>query len=263
MILFKFKSITNGIRHQIKIKKELLCKTNRILKSSLKGFKSFSGRSSSTGKITVYHRGSGNKKLYRKLSYTKNFLAIVVSILYDPNRSSFLSFNYNIITGFFFLTPHIECVTPGSCILSYENSAELKLGYRLSLAYLPLGAVLSLVSYSKDGNASFIKSAGVYGQLTQKGVASCKIKLPSGCLQSVPLVGYGTLGVISNFFHNKRVIGKAGKARLMGRRPVVRGVAMNPVDHPHGGRTNGGRPSVTPWGKPTKGMKTVKKKNKM
>ena len=132
----------------------------------------------------------------------------------------------------------------------------------MTLKSVPPGSIIHSLSVSSIKNAQYIRSAGTFGQLIQKDLQHCKIKLPSGQIITVPLDSYVTLGIVSNFQHNLTYIGKAGRNRLNGIRPTVRGVAMNPVDHPHGGRTNGGRPSVTPWGIPTKGMPTVKKKLK-
>lgn len=258
MYLFSLKPYTSGVRHSLRIKKDLLCKSNRLLKKSLVGFKKMSGRSSETGHITVRHKGSGVKMNFRKMLFQDYFLGLVVAISYNPSKNCFLSLNYNLLTGLFFQTPQIEYVGPGSFLVYNFQAPELKLGYRLVLSDVPVGSLINTVSSLKK-REKFIKSGGTYGQLIQKSENFCKLKLPSGELYILNKFSNATLGVLSNKQSNKCVLGKAGKSRLCGKRPGVRGVAMNPVDHPHGGRTNGGRPSVTPWGKPTKGRKTKKK----
>ena len=126
---------------------------------------------------------------------------------------------------------------------------------------IPTGSLVhSLTSSQNTHKTCFARAAGTFCQIIQKGVSTNKVRLPSGLICTVPKDAYATLGVVSNAQHNSIYLGKAGRNRLKGIRPCVRGIAMNPVDHPHGGRTNGGRPSVTPWGIPTKGKPTVKNK---
>jgi len=134
---------------------------------------------------------------------------------------------------------------------------ELKIGSFMQLKHVPAGAIINNLCYQKT--LKYIRSAGTSGVLVQRGSDSCKIKMPSGELKTFNSNMFCFIGCNSNSLHNTLVIGKAGKARLKGRRPHVRGVAMNPVDHPHGGQTAGGIPSVTPWGIPTKGKPTRKK----
>ena len=137
----------------------------------------------------------------------------------------------------------------------------MKLGFRTVLKNIPTGSVINCLSFSKLKNQkiNFIRSAGTFGQIVQKNFLFSKIKLPSNQIIEVPTSSFATIGSVSNNLQKFIVFGKAGRRRLLGNRPSVRGIAMNPVDHPHGGRTNGGRPSVTPWGIPTKGKPTVKK----
>jgi large subunit ribosomal protein L2 len=128
------------------------------------------------------------------------------------------------------------------------------------LQNIPAGSIIHSLSFNKKLNSIYIKSAGTFGQLIQKNNFFCKIKLPSSKIIEVSNSAFATIGIVSNSQHSNVVLGKAGRNRNKGIRPSVRGIAMNPVDHPHGGRTNGGRPSVTPWGKPTRGKPTSKKK---
>lgn len=262
MKLFKFKPITNGLRHQIVIQKKLLGKNNRLLKYSLLGFKSNSGHSTITGQITVRHKGGGVKRIYRKLQFiNRRYVSIMLATIYDPNRSSFLFILYNLKYNTFSYTSATKGVRAGSFIICKSKIQKLQLGYRLRLKKLPIGTHINNITLKANClSSTYIKSAGCYGQILQKSPGFCKIKFPSGFLKIVSLSSFVTIGNVSNNLHRKIVFGKAGKKRLLGVRPSVRGIAMNPVDHPHGGRTNGGRPSVTPWGKPTKGKPTVKNK---
>ena len=137
---------------------------------------------------------------------------------------------------------------------------SLKLGCRTQLLHISTGTPISCISKEQFSIAQYSKSAGSYCQLLQKNKFFCTIKLPSSKLLNLPLNACATIGGVSNSEFNKICIGKAGRNRLLNKRPSVRGIAMNPVDHPHGGRSNGGKPPVTPWGIPTKGKPTVKKK---
>ena len=261
MKIRKLNPITNGTRHQIILQKHLLSKNNKLNKIFLKGQKNQSGRSSSTGRITVRHKGGGCKKLFRIINFDNlKYFGVVIAIFYDPNRSSFISFNYNFITNLFFNTLSTLSVTPGSLISCDTNIQDLRLGYRTTLKNIPTGSLIHSLYENNGKTSTFIRSAGTFGQMIQKDYFNSKIRLPSGLIIEVPVNSFSTIGKISNIEHNLLCVGKAGKSRLKGIRPSVRGIAMNPVDHPHGGRTNGGMPSVTPWGIPTKGKPTVKKK---
>jgi len=263
MKLKKLKPTTNGTRHQLVLQKNLLAKTNKFSKNSIFGKKSFSGRSSKTGRITVWHKGGGCKNLHRKIDFSnKEFNGIVLCNMYDPSRNSFISLNFDLNALSFFRTIATNLVYPGSLINSSAIKNELRLGNRTKLENIPTGSLIHSIGIFKNTITIFARSAGTYCQLIQKGVSSCTLRLPSGIVVTVSNESFATLGVVSNAQHNLICIGKAGKNRLRGIRPTVRGIAMNPVDHPHGGRTNGGRPSVTPWGIPTKGKPTVLKKNK-
>lgn len=261
MKLNKVNPNTNGVRHQLNLTKSLLSKNNRIFKSSLKGLKSNAGRSTINGRITTRHRGAGCKSAFRQLDKTNKVMhGIVLTTLFDPKRSSFISLNYNFITSNFFLNPVTESVYTGSIISCDKSNTDLKLGYRTILKNIPTGSLVHSLSISDDKKSQYIKSAGTFGQLIQKDFKLCKVKLPSGIIITLSINSYATLGTVSNKLHNLVVLGKAGRNRLKGIRPSVRGIAMNPVDHPHGGRSNGGKPPVTPWGKPTRGKPTVNKK---
>lgn len=260
MQLIKLKAITNGTRHQLNIQKNLLSKSNKLIKNSILGLKSFSGRSSSNGRITVRHKGNGCKSLFRKLKLSNiESRSILICIMYDSFRSSFISLNFDLDQKFFYYSLTSSYVFTGSLTSCSNSNIEFCLGNRSPLKNIPTGSILHNLSLNHDTSGIFARSAGTYCQLIQKNLNEAKLRLPSGSFITVNLNSFGTLGVVSNSQHNLCFTGKAGRNRLLGIRPSVRGIAMNPVDHPHGGRTNGGRPSVTPWGIPTKGKPTVKK----
>ena len=260
MKLIKIKPTSNSIRHKLKLQKNLLCKSSRLIKHLLLGTKTWAGRSSYTGQITVRHKGKSCKKLFRIINFNNAFFfAIVMGVSYDPNRNIFISLNYNLLNENFFYTSAINNVTPGSLIISQEKNSDLRLGYRLKIKNIPAGTLISNLSLSTNSSIKLIKSAGTYGQILQKNNLDCKIKLPSGIISNISNLSYATIGILSNLNSNKVILGKAGTNRLKGIRPSVRGIAMNPVDHPHGGRSNGGGHPKTPWGKPTRGKKTKNK----
>jgi len=262
MKLIKLKPITSGMRHQLNIKKNLLSKTNKLLKNSIVGFKKFAGRSALNGKISVWHQGGGCKSNFRKINFTSQpFESIVICIMYDPKRSSFISLNFDLRKKYFFQTLSTNLIYPGSLVACTEHQKDLSLGNRTKLKNIPTGSLVhSLTNSFNLDKVCFARAAGTFCQVIQKSVNVIKVRLPSGKIVELLPDVYATVGVLSNLQHNLVVLGKAGRNRLKGRRPTVRGVAMNPVGHPHGGRTNGGRPSVTPWGIPTKGKPTVRKK---
>jgi len=257
MKLLKSKSINNSSRHKIRIKKSLLSKTNKLVKQLIVGKKQTGGRSSLTGNITVRHKGNGCKKSFNTINFKNDrFIGILITVEYDPIRSAFISLIYDVIGQKFMKILSTNNIQPGSIITS--DLPNLNLGCRMLIKDVPIGSIIHSIS-KMNSSATFIRSAGNYGQLIQKDNTTFKIRMPSGKILDFHNNSYCTIGVVSNLQHNLEVIGKAGTSRLKGIRPTTRGIAMNPVDHPHGGRTNGGRPSVTPWGKPTKGKPTVRK----
>lgn len=261
MKLFKFKPTTNGVRHILKIQKNLLSKSSRFFKAGTHGKNKISGHSLSTGRITVRHRGNGVKRVFHFLqSNNFHYYGLVVAILYDPNRSSFISLNYNLFTKVFFKTLHCSNVSPGALITCTNRALTFRLGCRYPIRNIPIGSLINNININTSGKTNYIKAAGGFGQVLQVTSAKNFIKLPSGRIKAVSFIAYGTIGVLSNILHYKIKLGKAGTRRLKGVRPTVRGIAMNPVDHPHGGRTNGGCAPVTPWGLPTRGKPTVKNK---
>jgi large subunit ribosomal protein L2 len=260
MLLFKKNPITNGLRHQIVLQKNLLSKTNRLIKSLLLGSKKKSGRSTVTGRITVRHKGGGVKRCFRYINTSNEFVySITIAICYDPFKNSFISLQYDFLKNIFFYNKATNLVLPGALIsCSSKFNGDFFLGSRFQIKNIPTGSLLHSLSI-KNNKIKYIRSAGSFGQLIQKDFIQSKIRLPSGKIFVLSTNNYATLGVSSNLKFNLISIGKAGKNRLKGKRPSVRGIAMNPVDHPHGGRTNGGCVWVTPWGIPTKGKSTKKK----
>jgi large subunit ribosomal protein L2 len=257
MKLIKLKPNTPGTRHAIKIDKSLLLKDSFLFKNLIKHKHSSQGRSSLYGRITVRHKGSGCKKKYRDIKFNSfNHTSVVIAIAYDPYRTSFISLNFDLSRQKFFTT-----IAPHSLYTGFVHSCQqkfdyLRFGYRTAFIAIPPGSVVNNISVSPKHKAIYARAAGTSCQIVQKTSRISKIRLPSGKIIDVNNNSYATLGVNSNIQHKLTCSGKAGKNRLKGVRPTVRGIAMNPVDHPHGGRTNSGFVYVTPWGIPTKGKKT-------
>lgn len=263
MIEKKINPITPSQRQTFLLKKNNLDKTFKI-KKLIKGFNRSNGRNNQ-GKITVRHRGGGHKRLYRKISFnrSKNVEGFVTKILYDPNRSANIAYIKNELESYLILAP--EGLNLNEYIKS-SPEAKLKIGNALPLKNIPVGSLIHNISLYPKSGGKLVRSAGTSAQLIQKlDNKYAKIRLSSGELKLILLSCYATLGIVSNINHKKIKLGKAGRSRWLNRRPKVRGVAKNPVDHPHGGgegKTSGGRPSVTPQGKITKGKPTRKKNKK-
>ncbi len=233
-------------------------------KSLTQPLKKHAGRNKQ-GKITVRHRGGGNKVKYRIIDFKRNKLEVpakVAAIEYDPNRSAFIALlNYVDGEKRYILAP--EGLKVGDKVVSSE-SADIKVGNALPIANIPVGTLIHNVELKPGRGGQLARSAGNSAQLMAKEGAYALLRLPSGEVRKVPVNGKATIGVVGNHDHENVRIGKAGRIRHMGRRPSVRGVVMNPVDHPHGGgegKSPVGMPApLTPWGKPALGMKTRKHK---
>ncbi|AEI14154.1 ribosomal protein L2 [Flexistipes sinusarabici DSM 4947] len=220
------------------------------------------GGRNSYGRITVRHKGGGNKRLYRVIDFKRNKIdvpGVVKTIEYDPNRSARIALIvYADGEKRYILAP--IGLKVGDHVLSGKD-ADIKPGNSLLLKEIPVGTVLHNVELRPGKGGQLARSAGTYSQLLSKEKGYCHVRLPSGEIRLVNAECRATVGQVSNPEHENLSVGKAGKNRWFGIRPSVRGVAMNPIDHPHGGgegRTSGGRHPVTPWGKPTKGYKTRK-----
>lgn len=221
----------------------------------------------SYGRITVRHRGGGNRKKYRIIDFKRrkdDCLATVIGIEYDPNRTANIALiEYTDGQRAYILAP--KGLTDGDKVVSGEN-VDIKVGNALPLANIPVGTIIHNIELNPGQGGKIAKAAGNYAQLMAKEGKYAHIKLPSGEMRLILAVCRATIGRLGNTDHENVTIGKAGRKRHMGFRPTVRGSVMNPVDHPHGGG-NGkapiGRPGpVTPWGKPALGYKT-RKKNKL
>ncbi|MBO5309844.1 MAG: 50S ribosomal protein L2 [Clostridia bacterium] len=234
-------------------------------KSLLAPKKKHAGRNS-YGRITVRHQGGGNRQKYRIIDFKRNkdgIPAKVATIEYDPNRPAYIALlNYADGEKRYILAP--LGLQVGDTVMSGKD-AEIKVGNTLPLELIPLGSTIHNIEYQAGKGGQIARSAGTSVQLMAKEGKYATLKMPSGEMRKVLLTCRATLGTVGNIDHELVSIGKAGRKRHMGVRPTVRGVVMNPVDHPHGGgegKAPIGRPGpVTPWGKPTLGHKT-RKRNK-
>ncbi len=224
-----------------------------------------SGGRNNQGRLTMRRRGGGHKRRYRAIDFKRTKLGVpgrVSEIEYDPNRSAFIALIvYADGDKSYILAPLGLKV---GAKISAGPDAPIQIGNALPLANIPLGATVHNVELNPGRGGQLARSAGAEVQLLGRDGGRAQLRLPSGENREVPVQCMATLGQVGNIEHANIVIGKAGRSRWLGRRPKVRGVVMNPVDHPHGGgegRSSGGRHPVTPWGKPTKGYKTRKRKN--
>ena len=233
-------------------------------KSLLQPKKKNAGRNNQ-GKISVRHQGGGEKQKYRLIDFKRNKLEVpakVAGIEYDPNRSAFIALlHYLDGEKRYILAPlglHV-----GDTIVSSE-AADIKPGNSLQLANIPTGTLVHNIELRPGAGGQIARSAGTYAQLMAKEGTFATLRMPSGEMRKVPIIARATIGTVGNTDHENVRIGKAGRKRHMGIRPTVRGVVMNPVDHPHGGgegKSPIGMPApVTPWGKPALGYKTRKHK---
>jgi large subunit ribosomal protein L2 len=258
-----FKPTSPGRRFQVGATFEELTRSEPE-KSLLRPLTKTGGRNS-RGRVTCRHRGGGHKRRFRLIDFKRDKYTIpatVASIEYDPNRSARIALlHYHDGEKRYILAP-LE-LGVGDVVSSGDN-VEIKPGNALPLRNIPVGTVIHNVELKPKKGAQLIRSAGAFGQLMAKEGKYAQVKFPSNEVRMVLLDCYATIGQVSNIDHENRTLGKAGKTRWLGRRPKVRGVAMNPVDHPLGGgegRSSGGRHPVTPWGVPTRGYKT-RDKNK-
>ena len=232
-------------------------------KSLLENLKKNAGRNAN-GRITVRHRGGGNRRKYRIIDFKRDkrdMTAKVATLEYDPNRSAFIALvEYEDGEKRYIIAPN--GLNVGDTIVAGEN-ADIKPGNALPLSAIPTGTFIHNVELYPGKGAQLARSAGIMAQLMAKEGAYALVRLPSGELRNVSQLCYATIGQVSNIDHENVNLGKAGRVRHMGIRPTVRGSVMNPNDHPHGGgegKSPVGRPGpVTPWGKPTLGYKTRNK----
>jgi len=260
MAIKSYKPTSPGIRFQTGLMFEEIT-AEEPLKSLTKGMVKRGGRNNN-GRVTVRYRGGGHKRRFREVDLKRNKIDVpgkVVSVEYDPNRSARLALiSYLDGERRYILWP--QGLNVGDTVVSGDR-VDIKPGNCLPLKNMPLGTTVHNVELKIGKGGQIIRSAGTYGQLMAKEGGYVQVKLPSGEVRMILDRCRATVGQVGNLDHEKISLGKAGRTRRLGRRPRVRGVVMNPVDHPHGGgegRTSGGRHPVTPWGVPTKGYKTRK-----
>jgi len=258
MALKQYKPITPGQRGLVLIDRSELFK-GKPVKKLTKGLTKSGGRNN-TGRVTSWQKGGGHKKKYRIIDFKRTKLdveATVERIEYDPNRSAFIALiKYDDGELSYILAP--QKLLKGNKVIS-SNKADIKPGNAMPLNAVPVGTIIHNVELKPGKGGQIARSAGSYVQLIGKDLSYSILRLTSGEVRLVLSTCMCSIGAVSNQDNQNQNFGKAGRKRWMGKRPSVRGVAMNPIDHPHGGgegRTSGGRHPVTPWGKPTKGKRT-------
>lgn len=258
MALKTYKPTTPGQRQLVLVDRSKLWK-GRPVKHLTEGLTKSGGRNN-RGKITTYHRGGGHKRVYRMVDFKRRKFdvpATVERLEYDPNRTAFIALvRYEDGELSYILAP--QRLGVGDTIIAGER-ADIQPGNAMPLANMPIGTIVHNVEMKKGKGGQLARAAGAYVQLVGRDQSNAILRLSSGETRMVQADCMATVGAVSNPDNSNISLGKAGRSRWKGKRPVVRGVAMNPVDHPHGGgegRTSGGRHPVTPWGKSTKGKRT-------
>jgi large subunit ribosomal protein L2 len=262
MALKKYKPNTPAMRGLVLVDKSELWK-GRPVKKLTEGVTKSGGRNNN-GRITSRHRGGGHKRLYRIIDFKRTKFdvpAVVERIEYDPNRSAFIALlKYEDGEQAYIIAP--QRLQEGDRVIA-ANRADIKPGNAMPMENMPVGTIIHNVEMKPGRGGQMARAAGTYVQLIGKDSGYAQLRLTSGELRMVPAKCMATVGAVSNSDNKNQNMSKAGRSRWLGKRPKVRGVAMNPVDHPHGGgegRTSGGRHPVSPWGKPTKGARTRRKK---
>ena len=258
MALKKFNPVTPGTRQLVIVDRSELWK-GKPVKTLTEGLSSSGGRNN-YGRVTSHHRGGGHKRSYRKIDFKRrkwDVEATVERLEYDPNRTAFIALiKYADGELSYILAP--QRIAAGDKVIA-SAAADIKPGNAMPLRAIPVGSIIHAIEMKPEKGAQIARSAGAYAQLVGRDGAYSIIRLNSGEQRLIHGSCMATIGAVSNPDNSNTNKGKAGRNRWLGRRPNVRGVAMNPVDHPHGGgegRTSGGRHPVTPWGKPTKGKRT-------
>jgi len=258
MALKTFKPTTPAQRQLVQVDRSSLYK-GKPVKTLTEGLTSKGGRNNA-GRITARRRGGGHKRSYRMVDFKRSKMdmpATVERIEYDPNRTAFIALvKYSDGELSYILAP--QRLNVGDEVVAGEN-VDVKPGNAMPLAKMPIGTIVHNVELKAGKGGQIARSAGAYVQLVGRDAGYALLRLKSGEQRMVRSECMATVGAVSNPDHANIKLGKAGRSRWLGKRPSVRGVAMNPVDHPHGGgegKTSGGRHPVTPWGKPTKGKRT-------
>ena len=258
MALKKFNPTTPGQRQLVMVDRSALYK-GKPVKALTEGKHSSGGRNN-TGRMVVRFRGGGHKQSYRIVDFKRTKVdvpATVERLEYDPNRTAFIALlKYTDGTQSYILAP--QRLNVGDSVVSGEK-VDVKVGNAMPLGAMPVGTIVHNIEMKPGKGGQVARSAGAYAQYLGRDAGYALVRLNSSEVRKIPLTCMATVGAVSNPDHMNEVLGKAGRNVWKGRRPSVRGTAMNPIDHPHGGgegRTKGGRNPVTPWGKPTKGAKT-------
>jgi large subunit ribosomal protein L2 len=260
MALRNYNPVTPGQRHLVLVDKSALYKGAPI-KALTEGKHSTGGRNTD-GRITSRFRGGGHKQAYRKIDFKRrkfDMPATVERLEYDPNRTGFIALlKYEDGELAYILAPQRLAV--GDTVVAGEH-VDVKPGNAMPMTNMPMGTIVHNIEFKVGKGAQLARSAGAYAQIVGRDQDYIILRLNSGEQRLVHGRCMATVGAVSNPDHMNTTIGKAGRKRWMGRMPHNRGISMNPVDHPHGGRTNGGKQWTTPWGFPTKGKKTRKNKS--
>ena len=259
MALKKYNPVTPGTRQLVTVDRSSLYK-GKPVKPLTEGLTKSGGRNNK-GRMTARHIGGGHKRTYRKIDFKRTskmgMSATVERLEYDPNRTAFIALiKYDDGELSYIIAP--QRLGVGDKVIAAEQ-ADVKPGNAMPLMAMPVGTIVHAIEMKPGKGAQIARSAGTYAQLVGRDESYAILRLSSGEQRLVPRNCMATVGAVSNPDNQNTSVGKAGRSRWMGRRPHVRGVVMNPVDHPHGGgegRTSGGRHPVTPWGKPTKGKRT-------
>lgn len=263
MALKNFNPTSPGVRSLTLVNKGELHK-GKPVKNLTEGLTKSGGRNN-TGRITTYHRGGGHKRRYRLVDFKRQKFDVVGTVErleYDPNRTAFIALiSYEDGEQAYILAP--QRLKAGDKVIAGER-VDVKPGNAMPLKNVPIGTIIHNVELKAGKGGQMARSAGTYAQLVGRDAGYAQIKLASGELRRVRGECMASVGPVSNPDNMNQSMGKAGRTRWKGIRPTVRGVVMNPVDHPHGGgegRSSGGRHPVTPWGKPTKGRRTRSNKS--
>lgn len=258
-----YRPVTSSLRQKTGLTFEELT-TSEPHKPLVQSLKKSGGRNL-RGRISIRHRGGGHKRLYRIMDFKREKIdipGIVETIEYDPNRSAFISLiKYRDGERCYILSP--ENLQVGQTVISADRQVDILPGNAMLLRYIPMGTIIHNIEMRKAKGGQMAKAAGSGAQILAKEGDYAQIRLPSSEIRKIHLDCRATIGQVGNVNHQNISIGKAGRNRWKGKRPHVRGTAMNPVDHPHGGgegKAKGGRDPVSPWGQPTKGYKTRRNK---
>ncbi len=263
MALKKYRPRTPSLRQLVTVDRSGLWK-GKPLKTLTEGLSKSGGRNNN-GRVTAFNRGGGHKRTYRKIDFKRNKFdvsATVERLEYDPNRTAFIALiKYDDGELAYILAP--QRLNAGDKVIAGDK-VDVKPGNAMPLRSIPIGTIVHNVELKQGKGGQIARSAGTYVQYIGRDQGYALLRLRSGETRMVRAECMATIGSVSNADHSNINLGKAGRSRWLGRRPNVRGVVKNPVDHPHGGgegRTSGGRHPVTPWGKPTKGKKTRSNKS--